>query len=446
MTEATAPPPAARSVIGSYYALAGLYTLSASVIWGVNTLFLLDAGLSFFEVFVANAAYSVGTVLFEIPTGVVADTLGRRASFLFSVVVLAASTLLYVALAETGAGVVAFSVVSVFMGLGFTFYSGAVEAWLVDALAETGYEGGLDRVFARGQQVVGGAMLVGTVGGGLLGQWSLSVPFVVRSVLLAALFVLAYGRMRDIGFSPRAMTAAELPAEMAANARAGVSFGWRQRPLRLLMVASMVQMGFFGWAFYAWQPYLLDLLDRDAVWVAGLVSAGISLSAIAGNQVVEWASERCGRRTTLMLWAAGLQTSAAVVVGLATSFWVALPALLLMTSALGLNGPVRQAYVHALVPSAQRATVVSFDSMISGAGGVGGQVGLGALGQSRSVSAGYVVGGALTAIALPVLWAVRRLGGEADRIVGAAAGVEGSCAAPGLPSIATVQGQHAQTV
>ncbi len=446
MTDTVAPPPTARSVISSYYALAGLYTLAASVIWGVNTLFLLDAGLSFFEVFLANAAYSVGTVLFEIPTGVVADTLGRRASFLFSVIVLAATTLLYVALAETGAGVAVFAVVSVFMGLGFTFYSGAVEAWLVDALAETDYEGQLDPVFARGQQVVGGAMLIGTVAGGLLGQWSLSVPFVVRSLLLAILFVLAYGRMRDIGFSPRAMTMGELPAEMAANARAGVAFGWRQRPLRLLMVASMVQMGFLGWAFYAWQPYLLDLLDRDAIWVAGLVSAGISLSAIAGNQVVEWASERCGRRTTLMLWAAGLQTSAAVVVGLATSFWVALPALLLMTSALGLNGPVRQAYVHSVVPSSQRATVVSFDSMISGAGGVGGQVGLGALGESRSVSAGYVVGGAVTVVALPVLWAVRRLGGEADRIVGAAGGIDGSCAAPGLPAIATVQGQHAQTV
>ena len=108
------------------------------MIWGVNTLFLLGAGLSFFEVFVANAAFSAGMVLFEVPTGVVADTLGRRVSFLLSLVVLSATTLLYVALAEVGAGVVAFSVVSVAMGLGFTFYSGAMEAWLVDALAVTG--------------------------------------------------------------------------------------------------------------------------------------------------------------------------------------------------------------------------------------------------------------------------------------------------------------------
>src|ERR671922_843322 len=105
---AAAHAPESRRTIAGYYVLSGLYTLSAAAIWGVNTLFLLDAGLSFFEVFVANAAYSLGTVLFEVPTGVVADTLGRRMSFLLSTAVLGASTLLYVGLAEVDAGVVAF--------------------------------------------------------------------------------------------------------------------------------------------------------------------------------------------------------------------------------------------------------------------------------------------------------------------------------------------------
>ena len=133
---ATAPsmPPSAAALVRRYYTYAGIYTLAASIIWGINTLFLLDAGLSIAEVFFANAAFSVGTVLFEIPTGVVADTLGRRASFLLSVLVLAASTLAYVALAAIGGGVVAFSIVSVFLGLGYTFYSGAMEAWLVDGV------------------------------------------------------------------------------------------------------------------------------------------------------------------------------------------------------------------------------------------------------------------------------------------------------------------------
>ena len=73
-------------------------TLAASFIWGINTIFLLDAGLSNLEAFAANAFFTVGMVLFEVPTGIVADTIGRRVSYLLGTVTLAATTLLYVLL------------------------------------------------------------------------------------------------------------------------------------------------------------------------------------------------------------------------------------------------------------------------------------------------------------------------------------------------------------
>ena len=438
MTDTVAQPPPSGRILAGYFTLAGLYTLSAALIWGVNTLFLLDAGLSFFEVFVANAAFSAGMVLFEVPTGVVADTLGRRVSFLLSVAVLAATTLLYVALAEIDAGVVAFAIVSVGIGLGYTFYSGAMEAWLVDALSATGYNGLLDRIFARGQQVTGAAMLVGTVGGGLLGQIDLSLPYLVRTALLVAVFGVAYLVMYDLGFEPRRVPASALPAEITKNARVGIEFGWRQRNLRLLILASAVQMGFFSWAFYASQPYLLSLLESDAIWVAGLVAAGIALSTIAGNQLVTVASRYCGRRTTLLLAAAGVQTAAAVVIGLAGSFWVALAALLLVTASVGVTSPVHSAYLHHVAPSSQRATVVSFDSMVTNVGGIGGQVGLGALGEARSVGSAFVVGGLATAAALPLLGQLRSLGGPADDIADERAGADSACAASGLPAVSAV--------
>ena len=159
MTTTTVMPAPAARLVRRYYMYGGLYTLAASIIWGVNTLFLLDAGLSISEVFIANAAWAAGTMIFEIPTGVVADTVGRRISFLLSLVVLAITTLVYVGLAQVGGGLVAFAVVSVLIGLGFTFYSGAMEAWLVDGLRFHGYDGELDRVFSRGQMVSGAAML-----------------------------------------------------------------------------------------------------------------------------------------------------------------------------------------------------------------------------------------------------------------------------------------------
>ena len=439
-------PPDARSILRSYYGLAGMYTLAASVIWGVNTLFMLDAGLGIAEVFIANAAFSAGMVIFEIPTGVVADTLGRRTSFLLSVAVLAITTLMYVGLARIDGNLLAWSAVSVLMGLGFTFYSGAVEAWLVDALHTTGFDGQLDDVFARGQMVTGGAMLVGTVGGGILGSINLSVPYVVRSAMLVLLFVVAYGRMHDIGFTPHRVAVGELPAAMRSIAAAGVTYGWRQRPLRFLMLASLVQSGFLYWGFYAWQPYFLDLLERDAVWVAGVVSALISISTIAGNLVVEWFTRFCGRRTTLLLWAAGLQTLGAVVVGLTSSFWIAVGALMVVMAATGVSGPVRAAYMHHIIPTEQRATVVSFDSMVAGVGGTGAQAGLGALAQVQSFSAGYIVGGAATVIAVPLLAAMRGMHNDADLIVGRKAALGGTCAADGLPLVAAVESHSRDTI
>ncbi len=425
-------------VIASYFIIAGLYTLAAALIWGVNTLFLLDAGLDIFGVFIANAAFTAGSVVFEIPTGVLADTHGRRASFLLSVTILMATTLAYVGVARIGGGLLAFSLVSIVMGLGFTFYSGAVDAWLVDALKETGYAGQLDRVFARGSMVTGAAMLVGTIGGGFLGTLDLSLPYVVRAGMLAAVFMVAFATMKDIGFTPRALRFSDLPQEMRKVARESLAYGWHNQPVRLLMAFSFVQWGFLTWGFYAWQPYLLELLAREEIWVAGVVAALISLSMIVGNALVDWFSQFCGRRTTLLLWAAGVQTVGAVGVGLAGDFWLAVALLLIVTATMGVTGPVKQAYLHQLIPSQQRASVISFDSMMGNAGGVVGQSGLGYLSRVRSIADGYVVGGLATLFALPVLVLLRGLGDRADQFAGRRAGIRGTCAPQGVPAISQV--------
>src|SRR5580765_2705768 len=126
----------ARRIQRVYLTLTLGNTLAASFIWGINTLFLLDAGLSNLEAFAANAFFTAGMMLFEIPTGVVADTWGRRIYYLLWMV---------------EAPFWQWAVVSMLIGLGFTFFSGAVEAWLVDALTFAGYEGGMESVLGRGQ-------------------------------------------------------------------------------------------------------------------------------------------------------------------------------------------------------------------------------------------------------------------------------------------------------
>ena len=193
-----------------------------------------------------------------------------------------------------------------------------------------------------------------------------------------------------------------------------------------------------AWGFHAWQPYFLSLLGHDdAVFVAGVIAALVALAGITGNALVEWFTRYCGRRTTLLLWAAGVQTAAAIGVGLAGSFYLAVGLYLVVMAASGVMRPIRQAYMHQVIPSDQRATVISFDSLVSSATSMGGQAGLGYLSQVRSIAQGYVVGGTTTVLVVPILLVLRRLGGQADVIRGRAA-LQGSCAADGLPDVAYV--------
>jgi MFS family permease len=426
-----------QHILRIYYAISGLYTLSASLIWGVNTLFLLNAGLSIFQVFVVNTFFSIAMTLFEIPTGVLADTRGRRNSFLLSTVVLAVGTLGYVFGVQFPVKVLALGAASVVMGLGFTFYSGAVEAWLVDGLKAVGYAGSLDQVFARGSFISGAAMLAGTVGGGLLGDVNLALPYLLRAFMLLLLFGLAFFTLHDLGYQPRAITLRAIPSEMKTLAQTSIQAVWKTPGLPLLMLVSSIQSGFLFWGFYAWPPYFLNLLGREAVWVSGIVAALISLATMAGNAWVEWLARFCGKRSTLMLWSAAAGALAIAGVGLVNSFWPAVGLFLLFMAAMGVSTPVRQAYLHKLIPSEQRAAITSFDSMIANAGGSLGQTGLGYVSQMSSIAGGYVLGGLTLAAALPVLVALRRLGQSADWLLGEA-GKPGACAAQGIPAISSV--------
>jgi MFS family permease len=405
-----------QRVIRTYLTITGIFTLSASLIWGINTLFLLEAGLSIFEVFIANAAFTAAMALFEVPTGVVADTRGRRISFLLSEATLAVGTLAYVAVAAMGGGVVWFSLAGIILGLGYTFYSGAVEAWMVDALRATGYRGELDHAFARGGMVASVAMLVGTVAGGVIGTIDLSIPYLVRAGLVMLAFVVGFRSMHDLGFTPRAMHFRGIVGEMRKVGRAGLRFGWSNPSVRLLMLTSFVSYGFFSWAWYAWQPYFLELLARDLVWVSGLIAALFSLASMAGNAVVTRVARPGMRRTTLLLGGSALATASYVVTGAVQVFWIAVPVFLFASFVGGVTQPVRQTYFHGLIPTDQRATLVSFDSLIGSVGSIGGQTGLGWLSQERSIAAGFVVGGLSTLVALPIFARLRARRDTADVI------------------------------
>lgn len=408
------PASSAARIRRTYYVLVLLTTLSASLIWGINTLFLLDAGLSNLEAFAANAFFTVGMMVFEIPTGVVADLRGRRISFLAGAATLSVSTALYVLLWYLQAPFAWWAVVSILIGLGFTFFSGAMEAWLVDALAATGHDGALERVFGRGQAVSGGAMLVGSVGGGVIAQLtSLGVPFVIRSLLLLAMFVVAFLLMRDVGFVP--VRHASPVAAVRSLFHDSLRYGLGTPSVRWVMLTGPFVGGVGIYAFYAMQPYLLELYgDEEAYAIAGLAAAIVAGAQIVGGLLAARIRERFRRRTVLLLTMTMLGATALVVSGIVQAFVPVVAMLVLWGLSDAVADPVRRTYLNAMIPSQQRATVLSFDSLLNSAGGVAVQPAFGRVADVAGYAPTFVLSGVVHALAVPLWLLARRAAGPAD--------------------------------
>ena len=406
----------AQTVIRTYLVLTLFTTLSASFIWGINTLFLLDAGLDNTQAFTVNAFFTLGEVLFEVPTGVVADTQGRRFSFLLGAATLLAATLLYLVMWQMRAGLLGWAIASILLGLGFTFFSGATEAWLVDALRATGFEGTLESVFARAQVVSGVAMLTGSVLGGFIAQaTNLGVPYLIRAVLLGVTFLIALRFMHDIGFT-RAR-GASVGSEIRAVVRGSIDGGFRNRPVRWLMLSAPFTAGVGIFAFYALQPYLLQLYgDPTAYGVAGIAAAVVAGAQIVGGLSVTRVRRLFRRRTDALLVGAVSTVILLALIGLTGSFAVGLLLIVLWALIFAIEAPLRQAFINGVIPSEQRATVLSFDNLMGSAGAVIAQPALGRVADVNGYGASYVVAAGLQALAIPFIVLARREHAVSDPI------------------------------
>jgi len=392
-----------RRIVYTYVVLTLLSTFASSFIWGINTLFLLNAGLTITQAFTANAFFTGGQVIFEIPTGVVADTRGRRLSYLLGAATLFVSTLAYLWLWEIKGPFWAWAIVSIVLGLGFTFFSGATEAWPVDGLKASGFEGDLDNVFAKGSIATGFAMLTGTLAGGFVAQFTnLGVPYLLRAGALAMTFVLAFFFMRDEGFKQKKRTS--LIKEMGSVFSDAIEFGMRKAPVRWMMFSGIFSGGVSIYAFYAMQPYLLNLYGNNAGYgIAGIAASIVAGAQIVGGVLVPYAGRIFAKRTTFFVIATVISVAALAAIAIFNNFYLVLAVFAVWSLIFAATTPIRQSYLNELLPSQQRATILSTDNMLASAGGVFAQPILGKTADIYGYPASYVGSAIFQFFALPFL-------------------------------------------
>jgi len=324
------------------------------VLLPVIVLFWEECGLDLFDVFLLQAIFAVAVVVLEVPTGMVADRLGKRTSLLLGT----ATAGLGVAWYGVSSTFVMFLGAEVALALGLALLSGADSSLLYDSLKELGRESEYARLEGRARAMQMLSFAASNIAGGLIGEHS------YRAAVWAsgAGPVLAFGiALLLVEVQPRG--ARESLAEAWAGYRRllGESLRFvRKHRLVLWYVAfGAVMTGSSTWLLWLYQPYMQSA--GLPVTAFGVAFAGFNLFAAAVSSQASRVQEAAGKRGTLVLLAV-LQ----IVPPLAMAGFVHVAGIALILghqAARGLVRPLLSQRILAYTYADKRSTVLSLLSM-----------------------------------------------------------------------------------
>jgi MFS family permease len=243
----------------TYIVLTILYNLGMSFTFTGYVPYLASIGLTPSDVSLVNMWFVIAGVAFELPTGVFADRVSRVWSVQLGLFIVAAGSLLY----ATAVGFWTALIYELVLGVGMAFISGALSAWIMDALCVRGEEQRFRETVSRGSQYQSLSVLLGGVAGGFIGEWSFRATWIVSAVIVSLAGVVAFRSMRD----ERPMLT--LPAAAHRPLQQSWSLLRRGRGLVWAVAAAVAYGLVFSFNHY-WAPYfdrLVGATTRTLLWV-----------------------------------------------------------------------------------------------------------------------------------------------------------------------------------
>ncbi len=373
-----------------YLVLVGLSKFGISFIAAMYVTFLISKGLNLFEVNLVNFIYFTTLFICEIPTGAFADVFGRKVSFVTSCFIFALGMAVYFASTSFWG----FALAEAISAVGATFASGAFQSWAVDSLKHHGYEGTFTKLFAREQQVVQGVGIVGAVAGAFLADVSIALPWLVASGVLFTTGILAWVWMKEDYFVRQKLSFKEGLRSMKTVTLVSVRYGAKNKAIRFVLVIGTLQFVAIQAPNMQWQPYFSQFFT-GGISSFGFLSAGIGLSLMTGAWLAPRLLKKIPNERRALIF-----TQAMVGIGLAASvawnvFPVVLIAFLFHEVARGMFKPLKDVYLHDNIPSKERATIISFESIAHHGGGMIGLLGSGILAEKAGIPVAWALSGML---------------------------------------------------
>lgn len=376
----------------TYYAVNGFSSLFYVLTFTLSLVYYVtEIGLSPLQMVLVGTVLEAVCFFFEVPAGIVADLYSRRLSIIIGLGFIGVGFVLQGAMPTFGAVIAA----QVLWGIGFTFTSGALEAWITDEIGEEH----VTHVFTREQQLHLTATVVGTVAAGALGLVDLRLPMLISGAGFLILAGVMLAVMPENHFSPMPRER-ETIKHMASSLTNGIKVA-RSRPVvRSFFLISLI-VGLSSeafdrlWTMRILQDFQLPVLfgTRDpAVWFTMFALIGTGLSLATSLVVNKVSAQRLNALHPNGLLALLAAAQVVGIVGLAIlgNIWLALAAMWFRDAAVAVAQPIQAAWLNRNVDSQVRATVLSMNAQANAIGQVAGGPPLGVLAGRTSLSAALV--------------------------------------------------------
>lgn len=359
-----------RTTIRIYLLLSLIFSIAFGLSQTTYVIYLRSLGLDPLQINLVNTFFFLANVIFEVPTGAIADRYGRKVSTVFSGLLIAVGLMVYGFAIGFWTAVLA----EVILAIGKTCQSGAFEAWVVDRIRSQGFTGDLTQVFRRERMIDS----VGALVGGLVGAWvsitSLRSPWIIGGGLAFVFMVGCIWLMvEDREFERPRDVASDTPSYCAAvqyeitkvmsTMKSGARSVHSSSQLTWLLTINCSYACALMTPNMSWQPVLEHAFPLGAG--LGIVWVGIRISLILGNILAAvLIARKHHHETTLTMCLWGI----AVAILLAGLAELRLPVALILFFAhevwRGIFDPTHSAAIHERVTNdKERATIISYYSL-----------------------------------------------------------------------------------
>lgn len=393
---------------GVYLIIRFWSALLFSVIVTVNLVYQATvAGLSPLQMVLAGTVLEINTFLFEVPTGIVADVYSRKLSVMIGLILIGAGFVVEGLFPYFGAIMMA----QVIWGIGYTFVSGAREAWIADEIGEER----AGKAYMKGAQWALVGSFIGIAVNMALANINIRLPIILGGILYSCQAIYLYFYMREDNYKPVPVTKRETWAKMKETLGEGLRLVRHSRILMIIVVTGLI-FGLFSEGFdRLWTPFMINNFEfptigslKPVTWF-GILALMANFLAIITIRLAERKTDTADNQSAAMalLTVNGLLMVSVIGFAISGNFLAAVGFYLLASMFKEARNPFYDAWANHNANSKVKATVLSMCEQSNSLGQIVGGPILGLIGTIISLRVSLL---ASALFLLPSLWLYYRAG------------------------------------